>query len=179
MRPLTLAEAKARFLHRFTAEHAPAWAAKPCAGNGLYYAPHFATDAEWYANTLFHGECGHVGHRDYCHTAKQTWPHGQWLGAAFVVGQTPVKPSHAAYLQHGKGAGPFLTESVPVKQSPLWWQERGLSYTASGYGSRIPTPFMVRVNNRWRRVYCAIFSNVGTLYIGAGENKITVQIDEV
>ena len=36
---------------------------------------------------------------------------------------------------------------------PLWWQRRGLSYTASGYGSKIPTGYMVKVRGRLRRVY--------------------------
>lgn len=71
-----------------------------------------------------------------------------------------------AYLQHGKAGGPYLTERVPVKEAPLWWHKRGLSYTASGYGGRIPTLYMVRHNGKWRRVYCAIYSNVGTTYIG-------------
>lgn len=58
------------------------------------------------------------------------------------------------------------TETLPVKESPLWWQEQNLSYTASGYGSRIPTRYMVKVGSRWRRVYCCIYSNSGTLFIG-------------
>lgn len=51
--------------------------------------------------------------------------------------------------------------------APLWWHLRGLSYTASGYGRRIPTPYMVRLpgSPRWRRVYCAIYSNSGTCYV--------------
>jgi len=70
---------------------------------------------------------------------------------------------------------------VDIKESPLPWQEAGLSYTASGYGSRIPTRYVVRFNGRWRRVYCCIYSNVGMLYIGrlaaTGEN-IAVQIEK-
>ena len=53
-----------------------------------------------------------------------------------------------------------------AKEKPLWWQERGLSYTASGYGRKIPTRYMVRVGNRWRRVYCCQIGNAGSLYIG-------------
>ena len=58
------------------------------------------------------------------------------------------------------------TFTVDAVEKPLWWQEQGLSYTASGYGKRIPTRYMVRLNGKWRRVYCCIFSNIGTLYIG-------------
>jgi hypothetical protein len=59
------------------------------------------------------------------------------------------------------------TESVPVKIAELPWQKNGLCWTATGYGARIPTRFMVKVNNVWRRVYCRIYSNIGTLFIGA------------
>jgi hypothetical protein len=55
---------------------------------------------------------------------------------------------------------------VESKDEPLWWQERGLSFTASGYGKRIPTRHMVRYQGRWRRVYICCFSNAGTAYIG-------------
>ena len=50
---------------------------------------------------------------------------------------------------------------------PLWWQLRGLSFTSSGYGRRIPTRWMVRLpgSARWRRVYCCIYSNAGTCYV--------------
>ena len=55
---------------------------------------------------------------------------------------------------------------VESKQSPLWWQTAGLSFTASGYGKRIPTRTMVRYQGKWRRVYVYCFSNAGTAYIG-------------
>lgn len=72
-----------------------------------------------------------------------------------------------AWLHHKGGeSGPFLTESVEVKEKPLWWQERGLMFTATGYGRKIPTRYMVQHRGKWRRVYCCVFSNSGTLYIG-------------
>lgn len=55
---------------------------------------------------------------------------------------------------------------VPVRVNELWWQAQRLQYTASGYGKRIPTAYMVLVHGKWRRVYCCIYSNIGTLYIG-------------
>ena len=63
-----------------------------------------------------------------------------------------------------------------VKEAPLWWHTAGLSYTATGYGRRIPTPRMVRVNGspRWRRVYCCIHSNIGTCYILHADGDWTV-----
>ena len=35
-----------------------------------------------------------------------------------------------------------------------------------GYGRKIPTGYMVRLDdNRWRRIYCICYSNIGTLYV--------------
>ena len=48
---------------------------------------------------------------------------------------------------------------------PLWWQKQGLSYTASGYGGKIPTVNMIRHDGRLKRVYCMLYSNAGTCYI--------------
>jgi len=50
-------------------------------------------------------------------------------------------------------------------ENPLWWQDKGLSFTASGYGSKIPTVLMVKHHNRMKRVYLMIYSNSGTCYI--------------
>ena len=41
-----------------------------------------------------------------------------------------------------------------------------LGRPVTGYGRRIPTSYMVKFKNRWRRVYCCQYSNAGTLYIG-------------
>ena len=79
-----------------------------------------------------------------------------------------------AYLHHESGAqGPFLTESVEVKST-----EAPRNNSRTGYGSRLPTRYMVKYLNKWRRVYCVIYSNVGTLYIGPAKNKTIVQIDD-
>ena len=60
----------------------------------------------------------------------------------------------------------FLTRSVPVKHAPMAHHRAGLTWTASGCGARIPTQYMVQVFGKWRRVYCYIYSNIGTLFIG-------------
>ena len=52
-----------------------------------------------------------------------------------------------------------------IIESPLAWQKKGLSYTSTGYGKRIPTRYKVRHDGRLYRVYCCQFSNAGTLYI--------------
>lgn len=75
-----------------------------------------------------------------------------------------------AYLHFG---GPFtheqpaprLTIETEAIHAPLWWHKKGLMYTRSGYGRRIPTRYKVKHNNRLKRVYVCIFSNSGTAYI--------------
>jgi hypothetical protein len=76
-----------------------------------------------------------------------------------------------AYLHFGgafcnERGGPMQTVKVEWRESPLVWQTLGLSYTASGYGNRIPSPYMVKWCNRWRRVYICQQGNAGTAYIG-------------
>lgn len=71
-----------------------------------------------------------------------------------------------AYLHFGTGDEPRQTIKVPAKESPMWFHERGLSYTASGYGAKIPSALMVQFEGRWRRVYVACYGNSGTAYIG-------------
>lgn len=73
---------------------------------------------------------------------------------------------------------PRLTTSTEAKQSYLEWQKRGLTYTSMGYGKRIPTTYMVKHEGRWKRVYCAIYSNAGTCYIESNRKPIaTVDIE--
>lgn len=81
-RPLTLAQAQAQYVHRFTMDHFPAWARQP-APNGRYPAPQFRSDREWYENTLFPGE-GFIGRRSrHCFTSNLTWPLGRTLDKPF------------------------------------------------------------------------------------------------
>ena len=56
---------------------------------------------------------------------------------------------------------------IPSKREPLPHHKLGLQYTASGYGRRIPSEWMVKLpgSNRWRRVYVCIYSNTGTAYV--------------
>lgn len=73
---------------------------------------------------------------------------------------------HTSHLRPDGSRDSFATIAVDCQVKPLWWQDRGLSYTASGYGARIPTRYVVRFNGKLRRVYCRQYSNAGTLFIG-------------
>lgn len=83
-RPLSFADAKARYVHRYTMEYLPSWARKP-SPNGKYYAPQYASDREWYENTIFPGEKHIPAKADHCESNKQTWPLGQWLNAPYQI----------------------------------------------------------------------------------------------
>jgi hypothetical protein len=61
-----------------------------------------------------------------------------------------------------------------TREKLLPWQERGLMYTASGYGIKIPTTKQLFILNRWRRVYCDIFSNSGMCYVIVDGQEVTI-----
>lgn len=73
---------------------------------------------------------------------------------------------HGKTLRDNGTPDTFWTVKVPMSDKPMPHHIQGLSYTATGYGNRIPTRNMVFFNGSWRRVYCRIFSNIGTCYIG-------------
>jgi len=52
---------------------------------------------------------------------------------------------------------------ITLREKLLPWQKPGLSYT--GYGKRIPTCWVADFNGRTYRVYCTIYSNVGSCWI--------------
>jgi len=70
-----------------------------------------------------------------------------------------------------KIVGEIDIQKVEHKSEPLWWHKKGLQYTRSGYGGKIPTQWMIKHEGKWRRVYVAIYGNSGTSYILSGKNK--------
>lgn len=62
-----------------------------------------------------------------------------------------------------------------VKEELMPHQKLGLQFTASGYGSKIPTSRMARVGKKWYRIYCACYSNSGTLYIVKGGKHYVIR----
>lgn len=75
----TFEQACNAYVHRYTMEHVPRWARTPRA-DGRYYAPHYNSDHEWYAHTLFYGETELAGRR-HCYSEAQTWPFGVSMDA--------------------------------------------------------------------------------------------------
>ena len=60
-------------------------------------------------------------------------------------------------------------EIQDVKLDELWWQKKGLWFTSTGYGSKIPTSYKIKVAGRWYRIYARVFSNCATHYIARGK----------
>ena len=44
----------------------------------------------------------------------------------------------------------------------------------TGYGDKIPTQRMVFIANKWRRVYCRQYSNIGTLYVLINKERVII-----
>lgn len=88
---------------------------------------------------------------------------------------------NSAYYRADGRSDSHCTFEVPAKKVPMAHHIAGLTWTATGYGSRIPTEWMVKVNSKWRRVYLRCYSNIGTTYIGklvkVGE-RIIVNVKE-
>lgn len=67
------------------------------------------------------------------------------------------------YLHFGSSTNlPMQTLEVEHKVTDVPRKGR----TVTGYGSAIPTEYMVFWSGRWRRVYVANYGNYGTAYIG-------------
>lgn len=58
--------------------------------------------------------------------------------------------------------------------APLEWQRQGLQKTATGYGKKIPTTYMLDYQGKRRRIYVDQYSNVGHTYIMIKGEKISV-----
>ncbi len=47
--------------------------------------------------------------------------------------------------------------------------------SVTGYGAKLPTPYIVRFKGRERRVYCTNYSNIGTCWIVVGGKRWIVE----
>ena len=90
------------------------------------------------------------------------------------------------YLRNNQMSGSVELPALPVgviwpspmaeAERPLDWQRRGLQYTATGYGTKIPTSKVIRWSDgRERRVYCDIYSNAGSCYCMIYGCKVSVE----
>lgn len=81
--------------------------------------------------------------------------------------------SELKYLHKSEGG-----TTATRHRKPLRWQLQGLQYTATGYGRKIPTEWVIRYNGKNYRLYCCTYSNVGTTYIIVGGEWFIVSYPE-
>lgn len=79
-RPVSFDQAVLKSPHRFTLEHIPAWADLQ-REDGMYYAPQYSSDREWYERTLFGTERLTDPRTRYMTDFSATWPLGQSLSS--------------------------------------------------------------------------------------------------
>lgn len=65
--------------NRFTKEHVPIWASEPLP-NGMYPAPQYETDRDWYEKTSFYENTHGV---IQSMSGNQTWPLGRYLESPY------------------------------------------------------------------------------------------------
>lgn len=66
----------------------------------------------------------------------------------------------------------YLEEPYETFERVLPWQAAGLSWTATGYGMKIPSTQCVRLNGRVYRVYVTQISNAGSAWIKVKGEKL-------
>lgn len=75
LRPEVQRDCMARYAHRFTRDHKPAWANKEWK-DGKPYPVQYASDQEWLAHTMFAvTKSGRLdGRVRHCESSQPTWP---------------------------------------------------------------------------------------------------------
>ena len=63
----------------------------------------------------------------------------------------------------------------PLTVQPLWFHVHGLQETASGYGSKLRTKYILHDGGKTKRLYCACYSNNGTLYFFRNGERVIVR----
>lgn len=74
--------------------------------------------------------------------------------AGFEVARSGPRAGKLVRLMIGRQSPSYRTTPAPN------------SRCTSGYGSKLPTPYMVRtIDSKWRRVYARCYSNAATYYV--------------
>jgi hypothetical protein len=65
-------------------------------------------------------------------------------------------------------------DTSELQDAPLWWHEKGLSQTASGYGRKLTTSHKISYNGKLYRIYATCISNVASLWFTVKGKRIYV-----
>ncbi len=73
----------------------------------------------------------------------------------------------------------YLESDYVIINRPLSHHKLGLTYTANGYGRKLPTRYMLSFNSgRFRRVYATCFSNVASYWVVVDGEKLYLRDSE-
>ena len=89
------------------------------------------------------------------------------------MGETNMTTPNITYLDEylvRTGRATTTHGELDLIYQPLDWQIAGRQETATGYGLKLTTPYMVLVGDRvyargWRRVYASCVSNVASMWV--------------
>jgi len=73
--------------------------------------------------------------------------------------------------------GTIVVPEYMIQEKPLWFHKLGLMQTATGYGSKLRSSKMVKIQNRMRRIYYICWSNVATHYVIVRGKKYILRVD--
>lgn len=65
----------------------------------------------------------------------------------------------------------MITYLNPQDVSGVIQTDTPYNRSVSGYGSKLPTSWKVRIQKRWYRVYVVCWSNSGSAYVKVGKEK--------
>ena len=68
----------------------------------------------------------------------------------------------------------YLERPYNLIERPLWWHRSGLSETASGYGAKLRSSKMLRLQGekKLRRIYITCYSNAGSAWIIVNKQRV-------
>jgi hypothetical protein len=98
-------------------------------------------------------------------------------------GRAPALPlistTMKVFTQHDintSGSSPciYADPASDLHTDPLPWQLAGRSFTATGYGSRIPTTYKLNLAGKLYRVYATCYGNAASTWIMIKGNKIII-----
>ena len=98
-----------------------------------------------------------------------------WKNDANDLGGSTAEFTFQVHLTRESGGLKYLIYPATPVTDMLPWQKAGLSFTATGYGTKIPTTKVLYLFGRRYRIYVDQFSNAGTSYIVYQSEKVIVE----
>jgi hypothetical protein len=78
-------------------------------------------------------------------------------------------------LTEMRGDLDYLIYPAHKFDQPMPHHKAGLPYMATSYGKKIPTQHVIYLFGHRYRIYCTVFSNIGTCYINLQGRKVIVE----